>query len=167
MAAANSWGLFLVIVFMGYGLVSVPRSLWYSGSYDRHLHQHYANAARLKEECMDSEIEFTELAKVYISKNILNDLDRLLVKEKTMNAISKRARTEVAELEYCIKTMLQRFPFVQHESFAERDNSITVPSNITEEYLVKLSSRMVLAIRMRDRKRAYVFIWLEQRRINV
>lgn len=64
MAAANSWGLFLVIVFMGYGLVSVPRSLWYSGSYDRHLHQHYANAARLKEECMDSEIEFNELAKV-------------------------------------------------------------------------------------------------------
>jgi hypothetical protein len=64
MAAANSWGLFLVIVFMGYGLVSVPRSLWYSGSYDRHLHQHYANAAKLKEECMDSEIEFNELAKV-------------------------------------------------------------------------------------------------------
>lgn len=66
MAAANSWGLFLVIVFMGYGLVSVPRTLWYSGSYDRHLHQHYANAARLKEECMDSEIEFNELAKVKI-----------------------------------------------------------------------------------------------------
>lgn len=64
MAAANSWGLFLVIVFMGYGLVSVPRSLWYSGNYDHHLHQHYANAAKLKEECLDSEIEFNELAKV-------------------------------------------------------------------------------------------------------
>lgn len=64
MAAANSWGLFLVIVFMGYGLVSVPRSLWYSGNYDQHLHQHYANAAKLKEECLDSEIEFNELAKV-------------------------------------------------------------------------------------------------------
>jgi hypothetical protein len=66
MAAANSWGLFLVIVFMGYGLVSVPRSLWYSGDYDRHLHQLYANATKLKEECMDSEIEFNELAKVNI-----------------------------------------------------------------------------------------------------
>jgi hypothetical protein len=66
MAAANSWGLLLVIIFMGYGLVSVPRNLWYSGNYVRHLHQLYANASRLKEECMDSELEFNELAKVNI-----------------------------------------------------------------------------------------------------
>lgn len=71
MAAANSWGLFLVIVFMGYGLVSVPRSLWYSGSYDRHLHQHYANATKLKEECLDSELEFNELSKVNAKKKYL------------------------------------------------------------------------------------------------
>jgi hypothetical protein len=64
MAAANSWGLFLVIVFMGYGLVSVPRRLWYSGDFTRHLIQHYANAAKLKEECLESEAEFNEVAKV-------------------------------------------------------------------------------------------------------
>lgn len=135
MAAANSWGLFLVIVFMGYGLVSVPRSLWYSGSYDRHLFQHYANAARLKEECMDSELEFNELA-------------------KTMNAISKRAMMEIPEIRHCINVMNRRFPFVLHEAFAERDSSITIPRDLTEEYLVKISKRMILAIRMRDRKNA-------------
>ncbi|OAD06099.1 hypothetical protein MUCCIDRAFT_159784 [Mucor lusitanicus CBS 277.49] len=135
MAAANSWGLFLVIVFMGYGLVSVPRSLWYSGSYDRHLFQHYANAARLKEECMDSELEFNELA-------------------KTMNAISKRAMMEIPEIRHCINVMNRRFPFVLHEAFAERDSSITIPRDLTEDYLVKISKRMILAIRMRDRKNA-------------
>ncbi|GAN05444.1 LMBR1 domain-containing protein 2-like [Mucor ambiguus] len=135
MAAANSWGLFLVIVFMGYGLVSVPRSLWYSGSYDRHLFQHYANATRLKEECMDSELEFNELA-------------------KTMNAISKRAMMEIPEIRHCINVMNRRFPFVLHEAFAERDSSITIPRDLTEEYLVKISKRMILAIRMRDRKNA-------------
>jgi hypothetical protein len=135
MAAANSWGLFLVIVFMGYGLVSVPRSLWYSGNYDRHLFQHYANAARLKEECMDSELEFNELA-------------------KTMNAISKRAVMEITEIRHCINVMNRRFPFVLHEAFSGRDNSIIIPRDLTEDYLVQISKRMILAIRMRDRKNA-------------
>lgn len=136
MAAANSWGLFLVIVFMGYGLVSVPRNLWYSGNYDRHLHQHYANAAKLKEECMDSEIEFNELA-------------------KTMNAISKRTMMEQNEIRYCINTMMRRFPFVLHEAYSDtRNTSIVIPRDLTEEYLVKITRRMVLAIRMRDRKNA-------------
>lgn len=64
MAAANSWGLFLVIIFMGYGLVSVPRHFWHHGDFMRHLLQHYANAAKLKEEYMDSELELNEVAKV-------------------------------------------------------------------------------------------------------
>ncbi|KAI9277891.1 LMBR1-like membrane protein-domain-containing protein [Sporodiniella umbellata] len=66
MAAANSWGLFLVIIFMGYGLVAVPRSLWHSGNYTRHLIQLYASAAKLKEECIETEIEFTEVARVHV-----------------------------------------------------------------------------------------------------
>ena len=28
MAAANAWGMFLLIALMGYGLVEIPRSLW-------------------------------------------------------------------------------------------------------------------------------------------
>ncbi|KAI8875403.1 hypothetical protein K501DRAFT_202707 [Backusella circina FSU 941] len=135
MAAANSWGLLLVIVFMGYGLVSVPRNLWYSGNYVRHLHQLYASASRLKEECMDSELEFNELA-------------------KTMNAVSKRSMDVSPELRYCINQMVRRFSFVLHETFSERDRSITVPRDLTEDYLVKLCRRMVLAIRMKDRKNA-------------
>lgn len=64
MAMANSWGLFLVIVFMGYGLVAVPRRLWFTGNTKRHLRELYAKASRLKEECIDSEMEFNEVAKV-------------------------------------------------------------------------------------------------------
>lgn len=64
MAMANSWGLFLAIVLMGYGLVAVPRRLWLTGSTHRHLRQLYANASRVKEECIDSELEFDEIAQV-------------------------------------------------------------------------------------------------------
>ncbi|KAG0166556.1 LMBR1 domain-containing protein 2 [Apophysomyces sp. BC1015] len=63
MAMANSWGLLLVIVFMGYGLVDGPRKLWFSGNVKRRLHQLYAKASRVKEECIDSELEFKDLAK--------------------------------------------------------------------------------------------------------
>lgn len=63
---------------------------------------------------------------------------------------------EIPEIRYCINTMIRRFPFVLHEAFSERDNSITIPRDLTEDYLVKISRRMVLAIRMRDRKNALV-----------
>lgn len=66
MAMANSWGLFLVIMFMGYGLVSVPRRLWFTGNPQKHLNQLYGNASRVKEECMDSELEFIEVCKASI-----------------------------------------------------------------------------------------------------
>ncbi|KAI8382453.1 LMBR1-like membrane protein-domain-containing protein [Blakeslea trispora] len=135
MAAANSWGLFLVIVFMGYGLVSVPRSLWYYGKYTTHLHQLYAKAAQVKEECTDSEFEYNELS-------------------KTMNAVAKRAMTQPHEIRRCIDTMNRRFPFILHQSFEDRARSMQVPEVLTEDYLVKLSRRMIIAIRMKDRKRA-------------
>lgn len=63
---ANSWGLFLVIMFMGYGLVAVPRSLWNSGNIKKRLDELYIKAPRVKEECIDSELEFNELAKVIL-----------------------------------------------------------------------------------------------------
>jgi hypothetical protein len=46
MAMANSWGLFLVIVFMGYGLVAVPRKLWYASDIKHHLNELYTKASR-------------------------------------------------------------------------------------------------------------------------
>lgn len=67
MAMANSWGLFLVIMFMGYGLVAVPRRLWFTGNPQKHLNQLYGNASRVKEECMDSELEFIEVCKASIT----------------------------------------------------------------------------------------------------
>lgn len=33
-ALGNAWGMFLLIVFMGYGLVEVPRSFWWRANRD-------------------------------------------------------------------------------------------------------------------------------------
>lgn len=75
MAMANSWGLFLVIMFMGYGLVAVPRRLWFTGNPQKHLNQIYANASRVKEECMDSELEFIEVCKASIPSKCQPSID--------------------------------------------------------------------------------------------
>jgi hypothetical protein len=71
-----------------------------------------------------------------------------------MNAIAKRSMMETPEIRHCINVMNRRFPFALHEAFAERDNSIVIPEHLTEDYLVKISKRMILAIRMKDRKNA-------------
>jgi len=64
MAMANSWGLLLAIIFMGYGLVAIPRKLWYAANVRKQLKHLYIRAPKVKEECMDSELEYTDIAKV-------------------------------------------------------------------------------------------------------
>jgi hypothetical protein len=64
MAMANSWGLLLAIIFMGYGLVAVPRKLWFAANAKKELRHLYVRAPKVKEECMDSELEYVEVAKV-------------------------------------------------------------------------------------------------------
>jgi hypothetical protein len=37
MALSNCWGLFLIISLLGYGLVAIPRILWYKGDVEKWL----------------------------------------------------------------------------------------------------------------------------------
>ncbi|KAG0176584.1 hypothetical protein DFQ29_005950 [Apophysomyces sp. BC1021] len=135
MAMANSWGLLLVIVFMGYGLVDGPRKLWFSGNVKRRLHQLYAKASRVKEECIDSELEFKDLAKV-------------------MNTVSHQTSPRDTNLRGLVDQTVQRFPFVLRPEYSTRDSSTVIPRTVTEEYLVKLNKDMILAVRMKDRRLA-------------
>ena len=48
-ALGNLWGLFLIIVMLGYGLVAVPRSLWRAGHLEIRLKHAYFQASQLDE----------------------------------------------------------------------------------------------------------------------
>ncbi|CAO3654282.1 unnamed protein product [Cunninghamella echinulata] len=138
MAMANSWGLFLVIMFMGYGLVSVPRALWNSGDIRKRLDELYIKAPRVKEECMDSELEFNELA-------------------KTINAVTHRSSRGDPTIKRLIDQTIQRFPFVRHPDYSatpDRDHTSSIPQTLTEDYIITLNRNMILAERMKDRKLA-------------
>ena len=42
--ASNTWGLFLLVLLLGYGLVEVPRSLWHKSQTTLHLNRIYFKA---------------------------------------------------------------------------------------------------------------------------
>ncbi|TPX42249.1 hypothetical protein SeMB42_g05216 [Synchytrium endobioticum] len=63
MAGANAWGLFLVTIFLGYGLVEVPRGLWYSASTRWKLAHLEFEAPKMNDAVMDAEAEVYGVAR--------------------------------------------------------------------------------------------------------
>ncbi|TPP56216.1 LMBR1 domain containing protein 2 [Fasciola gigantica] len=59
--AANTWGLFLVILFLGYGLVAVPRTLWTAGNPLASLRRAYFTLSKRNMELADEEDKLGEL----------------------------------------------------------------------------------------------------------
>ncbi|XP_076587142.1 G-protein coupled receptor-associated protein LMBRD2a isoform X2 [Chaetodon auriga] len=53
--AANTWGLFLLVLLLGYGLVEIPRSYWLSSSPDYLLNKTYFKVAKVADEKAEAE----------------------------------------------------------------------------------------------------------------
>jgi hypothetical protein len=64
MAAANAWGLLLLTLMLGYGLVEFPRSLWYSASTRWSLTDCEMSAPRLREAMIDADTEVYDVTRV-------------------------------------------------------------------------------------------------------
>lgn len=58
---SNTWGLFLVIIFLGYGLVEVPRSLWAAGNVQLSLRLAYNQISQTNLEFLEEEEALTSL----------------------------------------------------------------------------------------------------------
>ena len=64
MTFANLFGLVLVIIFMAFGLIQVPRDIWILGNYKLQLKSLEFRAPKVKDELNDAEAEYFDLAKV-------------------------------------------------------------------------------------------------------
>lgn len=119
--AMNSYGLVLLVLLMSYGLVEIPRGLWFESSVDWKLRFLEFKVAALKESCVDSEAEMYEVAgllalaaaKIPSSDPLRLHLSRIL--EKCPLALSER----------------------QHVPTEERDRT-----PLTETYLATLHARI-------------------------
>jgi hypothetical protein len=62
-AAANAWGLLLVILFLGYGLVEIPRKIWYRASRHQMLKYYQFKAVELHDELLNSQEKLEKILK--------------------------------------------------------------------------------------------------------
>lgn len=64
MAMANAWGFLLMVLLLGYGLVEIPRQLWFAANQDRRLRFYYFKAVSVyndRESAIDKLSESTTL----------------------------------------------------------------------------------------------------------
>lgn len=63
-SASNTWGLFLLVLLLGYALVEVPRSLWNSSKSGYVLNYSYFKAAKLSSEKCEAEETVDDILEV-------------------------------------------------------------------------------------------------------
>ncbi|KAJ2353584.1 hypothetical protein GGF43_003468 [Coemansia sp. RSA 2618] len=134
MALANFWGLFLVITFMGFGLVAIPRKLWCRGDLALELSKIEGRAMMYKDKAYDSGLELAEVA---------NEVR--LVSARVSSADDLRPYVDRV-LAYCpqqdtSRTALNALP------------SSRVPADITEAYLATLHNRIKHTVLKEERDR--------------
>ncbi|KAJ2234077.1 hypothetical protein IWW45_003681 [Coemansia sp. RSA 485] len=140
MALANFWGLFLVITFMGFGLVSIPRKLWFRGDLALELSKIEGRAMAYKDKAYDSALELADIvreanlvsARVSHSDDLRPCVDQIMLccpRLDANNSSSSRLPTQNATL------------------------SGRIPAEITEPYLATLHNRIKKAVLKEERDR--------------
>ncbi|KAF9161923.1 hypothetical protein DFQ26_004019 [Actinomortierella ambigua] len=175
MALSNSWGLILVVVFMGHGMVDVPRRLWHKGNNERELRRISFKASAVKDTKLDAEEEVMRVAKelsIVCHKLQSSDPLKPLVDKMVHNFPEARSiqfdssRTSSplpgSTRDRPTSTNNGRFFGSSQPSASSRaggrKNSIEsmVPAVLTEDYLANLNARIKKALRMKDR---WTAIW--------
>lgn len=143
--ASNTWGLFLLVLLLGYGLVDVPRTLWYKSMPSFQLKYVYFNLAKLHHEKIENEEILEEILgevkqiaeKVKYNDPMWNQIDLLLKKcpEGFLSTVNRNT---------------------QDYSDYEPNQNNDLPS---EKYLVRLHTKLVKAVQNNDRT---VSLWNTQ-----
>ncbi|KAJ2810931.1 hypothetical protein H4S07_002380, partial [Coemansia furcata] len=139
MALANFWGLFLVITFMGFGLVSIPRKLWRRGDLALELTKIENRAMAYKDSAYDSELELAEVV-----------CEAQLVSSRVGATDELRACVDQI-LEHCgSHAALDRSPGVTQNNAAL---AARIPTDISLAYLAALHNRVKHAVLKEERDR--------------
>jgi len=94
-AASNTWGLFILVLMLGYGLVEVPRQLWNSSKRGYKLNHAYFKVAKLWGEKSDAEGTLEEvLGLVEASGRLVGQVD---MSRKYIDIIEAKVPLEVME----------------------------------------------------------------------
>ncbi|XP_068191245.1 G-protein coupled receptor-associated protein LMBRD2B isoform X2 [Antennarius striatus] len=145
--AANTWGLFLLVLLLGYGLVEIPRSYWNASRHEHMLIKTYFKASKLMTEKADAE------------ENLEDTMEEV---RKVSEAIKYNH-----PLRKCVDTILRKCPVDYQEKMGRNmddyedfdDKLNTYPS---ERSLVKLHKQVIYAVQRHNRTKVQWQILLQQ-----
>ncbi|KAM4869248.1 G-protein coupled receptor-associated protein LMBRD2 isoform X2 [Urocitellus parryii] len=146
-AAANTWGLFLLVLLLGYGLVEIPRSYWNGAKRGYLLMKTYFKAAKLMTEKADAEENLEDVMEEVRKVNESIKYNHPL--RKCVDTILKKCPTEYQE------KMGRNMD--DYEDFDEKRNAY--PS---EKTLVKLHKQVIYSVQRHRRTQVQWQILLEQ-----
>ncbi|XP_012684125.1 G-protein coupled receptor-associated protein LMBRD2a [Clupea harengus] len=145
--AANTWGLFLLVLLLGYGLVEIPRSYWNASCHGHLLAKTYFKASKLMTEKADAEENL---------EDVMEDVRNASEAIKYNNPLRK-----------CIDTVLRKCPtdyqekmgrnMDDYEDFDEHGNPC--PS---KRSLVKLHKQVIYAVQRHNRTQVQWQMLLEE-----
>ncbi|XP_076010446.1 G-protein coupled receptor-associated protein LMBRD2B-like [Genypterus blacodes] len=128
-AAANTWGLFLLVLLLGYGLVEIPRSYWLSSSSSYLLAKTYFKASKMATEKASAEDNLAD---------VLEDVA----------AVHEAVRYNQPSLGKSVATILTKCPTEYQEQMARDVESSSGEHNVipTKRSLVKLHKKVISAV---------------------
>uniref|UniRef100_A0A0K0EG52 LMBR1 domain-containing protein 2 n=1 Tax=Strongyloides stercoralis TaxID=6248 RepID=A0A0K0EG52_STRER len=142
--ASNTWGLFLLVILLGYGLVEIPRKLWLISDSDYRLNKLYFDLMNINQEKSEYEEVTKEVykeAKEVISL-LRNDNDAVL---KAKEIISKFSSDLVKEIQ-ALKSQTD---------YASMGVNLVDKSILrSDSYLIKLNSKVIEAVQNYNRSNA-------------
>ncbi|KAK3818784.1 MAG: LMBR1-like membrane protein-domain-containing protein [Benniella sp.] len=173
MALSNSWGLILVIVFMGYGMVDVPRRLWHKGDNARELRRLAFQASVVKDRRQDTEDEVLHVAKelsvvchkVQLSDPLRPYVDQMVEGFPAVRGVQFESSRTVPSITSSQSHRgdpggaaigSSRFASGLSTGGRKHFTDALVPATVTEKYLADLNARIKRALRMNDR---WTAIW--------
>ncbi|KFM75604.1 LMBR1 domain-containing protein 2, partial [Stegodyphus mimosarum] len=143
--ASNTWGLFLLVLLEGYGLVEIPRNCWNTTKKGFMLNYLYFKASKLSAERCEAEEKVDDLL-----EEIMQISDTTSVNHPTRNYID---------------LILDKFPEEKKTSIQIRrsreDNRYSV-DGISEKRLAKLHKKIIRAVHMYHRTQCQWNMLLEQ-----
>jgi len=145
-SASNTWGLFLLTVLLGYGLVELPRQLWHIGNKGNRLLKAYFDVDKLSGEKNDAEETLREVYRE--AKEVLNVLQnhRGGARSKAQQIVSKIPNEIVND----INSSSSRPNFGANSNIRETDIAIIS----SDRYLIRLHQRVIDAVQNYQRTQA-------------
>ncbi|XP_077378900.1 G-protein coupled receptor-associated protein LMBRD2B-like [Festucalex cinctus] len=142
--AANTWGLFLLVLLLGYGLVEIPRSYWLSSCHTHLLTKTYFKVAKMASE------------KAAAEENLADVMEEV----SAVNATVKYNQT----LRKCVDTILTKCP-VEYQEDMGRDGEHLFEDHLvlpTKRGLVQLHKKVISAVQQCRQTRVQWSMLLER-----